>query len=280
MTGNGVAQIVVFLLVVTALTPPLGAYIVPGARGPAHPGRVPGPRAGRARQRTACCASTRPGSRAGRPTPARCWRSASRASPLLYAILRLQGHLPLNPADYPGMSWYVAFNTAASFVTNTNWQFYVGRVDPLVPQPDGRARRAELRLGGRRHRGDGRGHPRASPGGAPARSATSGPTWCASRSTCCVPLAVVARPGARLAGRHPDVRRPGHVPDPRGADARHHRRRRRARHPDDLPRAGGVADRDQARRHQRRRLLQLELGGPVREPDPADQLPGDAAPSS
>ena len=45
---------------------------------------------------------------------------------LLYAILRLQGHLPLNPADYPGMSWFTAFNTSASFVTNTNWQFYGG----------------------------------------------------------------------------------------------------------------------------------------------------------
>ena len=45
---------------------------------------------------------------------------------VLYAILRLQGHLPLNPNDYPGMSWNVAFNTAASFVTNTNWQFYGG----------------------------------------------------------------------------------------------------------------------------------------------------------
>ena len=45
---------------------------------------------------------------------------------MLYVILRLQGHLPLNPADYPGMSWDVAFNTAISFVTNTNWQFYAG----------------------------------------------------------------------------------------------------------------------------------------------------------
>ena len=43
----------------------------------------------------------------------------------IYAVLRLQGHLPLNPAHVPGMSPWVAFNTAVSFATNTNWQVYV-----------------------------------------------------------------------------------------------------------------------------------------------------------
>jgi K+-transporting ATPase ATPase A chain len=45
---------------------------------------------------------------------------------LLYAILRLQGLLPLNPLRLPGMSPHLAFNTAMSFVTNTNWQSYSG----------------------------------------------------------------------------------------------------------------------------------------------------------
>ena len=45
---------------------------------------------------------------------------------LLFAILRLQGVLPLNPQDFPGMSSWLAFNTAVSFVTNTNWQAYSG----------------------------------------------------------------------------------------------------------------------------------------------------------
>jgi len=45
---------------------------------------------------------------------------------LLYAILRLQAHLPLNPQGFAGMSPDLAFNTAISFVTNTNWQFYSG----------------------------------------------------------------------------------------------------------------------------------------------------------
>ncbi|WP_062235390.1 potassium-transporting ATPase subunit KdpA [Aureimonas sp. N4] len=45
---------------------------------------------------------------------------------LLYAILRAQAFLPLNPLGFPGMSADLAFNTAVSFVTNTNWQSYGG----------------------------------------------------------------------------------------------------------------------------------------------------------
>ena len=44
----------------------------------------------------------------------------------LYAILRLQGGLPLNPQGFEGLSPHLAFNTAVSFVTNTNWQSYGG----------------------------------------------------------------------------------------------------------------------------------------------------------
>ena len=45
---------------------------------------------------------------------------------ILYTILRLQHLLPLNPAHIPGMSPDLAFNTAVSFTTNTNWQAYAG----------------------------------------------------------------------------------------------------------------------------------------------------------
>jgi K+-transporting ATPase ATPase A chain len=45
---------------------------------------------------------------------------------LAYAILRLQGALPLNPAHLPAPSPHLAFNTAVSFATNTNWQSYSG----------------------------------------------------------------------------------------------------------------------------------------------------------
>ncbi|WP_313613555.1 potassium-transporting ATPase subunit KdpA [Agrobacterium sp.] len=45
---------------------------------------------------------------------------------VLYTILRLQAHLPLNAQGFAGMSSDLAFNTAVSFVTNTNWQNYGG----------------------------------------------------------------------------------------------------------------------------------------------------------
>jgi len=45
---------------------------------------------------------------------------------LVYAVLRLQGVLPLNPQGFSGLSGHLSFNTAISFVTNTNWQSYAG----------------------------------------------------------------------------------------------------------------------------------------------------------
>ena len=43
-----------------------------------------------------------------------------------YLILRLQGHLGLNPLHQHGVTPALAFNTSVSFVTNTNWQNYSG----------------------------------------------------------------------------------------------------------------------------------------------------------
>jgi K+-transporting ATPase ATPase A chain len=45
---------------------------------------------------------------------------------LLYALERLQHLLPLNPQDMPAVPPDLAFNTAISFTTNTNWQNYGG----------------------------------------------------------------------------------------------------------------------------------------------------------
>jgi len=45
---------------------------------------------------------------------------------VLYAQLRLQGHLPGNPDHLKDVSPLLSFNTAVSFLTNTNWQNYVG----------------------------------------------------------------------------------------------------------------------------------------------------------
>jgi K+-transporting ATPase ATPase A chain len=43
---------------------------------------------------------------------------------LTYAVERLQGHLPLNPQNLPGVAPKLAWSTAVSFTTNTNWQAY------------------------------------------------------------------------------------------------------------------------------------------------------------
>ena len=48
------------------------------------------------------------------------------ATAFTYLVLRFQDHLPLNPQNLPGVPAPLAFNTAISFATNTNWQNYSG----------------------------------------------------------------------------------------------------------------------------------------------------------
>lgn len=45
---------------------------------------------------------------------------------LLFLLQVFQGYLPLNPQGFGNVAWDLAFNTAVSFVTNTNWQAYAG----------------------------------------------------------------------------------------------------------------------------------------------------------
>jgi potassium-transporting ATPase potassium-binding subunit len=45
---------------------------------------------------------------------------------ILYPLMRLQASLPLNPAAQPAVAEDLSFNTAVSFITNTNWQNYGG----------------------------------------------------------------------------------------------------------------------------------------------------------
>jgi K+-transporting ATPase ATPase A chain len=45
---------------------------------------------------------------------------------LLFLLQMLQAYLPLNGEKLPNVSWHLAFNTAMSFTTNTNWQSYSG----------------------------------------------------------------------------------------------------------------------------------------------------------
>ena len=103
----------------------------------------------------------------------------------LYLLQRLQGVLPLNPTDVDAVPPALAFNTAVSFVTNTNWQNYGGEstmshltqmagltVQNFVSAAVGLAVAVALDPGTRT--------PRAR-----RRSATSGSTSRAARSACC-----------------------------------------------------------------------------------------------
>jgi K+-transporting ATPase ATPase A chain len=124
MTINGWLQILIFFALVVAVTAPLGAYMFRVFEGEARPlPRVLGP-VERALLRLG-------GVDAGREQT---WVEYSVAMLVFsamslvvtYLILRLQQHLPLNPQRFGAVEPALAFNTAASFTTNTNWQSYGG----------------------------------------------------------------------------------------------------------------------------------------------------------
>ena len=78
-------------------------------------------------------------------------------SVFLYGIQRLQGHLFLNPDHIQAVPWAVALNTAASFVTNTNWQYYGGESTmSYLSQMAGLAVQHFVSAGGRARRARGR----------------------------------------------------------------------------------------------------------------------------
>ena len=70
----------------------------------------------------------------------------------VYALQRLQQYLPLNPQGFGEVTPDSAFNTAVSFVTNTNWQGLRWRDDHELSDADARADGAELLLRRDRHR--------------------------------------------------------------------------------------------------------------------------------
>ena len=78
----------------------------------------------------------------------------SAASMLLtYGIERLQAFLPLNPQGLAAVGPDLAWNTAASFTTNTNWQSYTPESTMSYLTADGRSGDAQLLVGGGGHRG-------------------------------------------------------------------------------------------------------------------------------
>src|SRR5262249_49279195 len=120
----GWLQIAVFFLVLTALTPLLGGYmakVFTGERVFLTPVIGPLERLFYRLLRTD-------------PEHEQDWKGYARTVIVfnllsflaLYLLLRTQGIQPFNPQGFHSGTWDVSFNTAASFVTNTNWQFYAG----------------------------------------------------------------------------------------------------------------------------------------------------------
>jgi K+-transporting ATPase ATPase A chain len=124
MTLNGFVQVVLYLVVLTALTKPLGSYMARVFDGPPLLlDRVLGP-VERLCYRVAGVD----------PAEGMTWRTYAVAMLLfnlvgllaVYLLQRVQGVLPLNPQGFGAVSADSSFNTAVSFATNTNWQAYAG----------------------------------------------------------------------------------------------------------------------------------------------------------
>jgi K+-transporting ATPase ATPase A chain len=122
--ARGWLQIAVFIGVVIALTPPLGAYmarVYTGQRVFLSPVLAPVERLTYRVLRVD-------------PTAEQDWKDYAKSLVLfsvfswvvLYLILRTQGVQPFNPEGFHSGPWDVSFNTASSFVSNTNWQYYGG----------------------------------------------------------------------------------------------------------------------------------------------------------
>src|SRR5580698_8684866 len=123
MTANGWIQIAIFSLIVLLITRPLGGYMTRVFEG----------------ERTFLSPLLRPlerliyGLSGVRENEDQHWTIYAVAMLLfslagfitLYFIQRLQAVLPFNPQHLPAVGEHLAFNTAISFVSNTNWQSYV-----------------------------------------------------------------------------------------------------------------------------------------------------------
>src|SRR5689334_11208353 len=124
MTVNGWIQILLFVAIVCALTKPLGAYMFCVFEGD----RQPLPRVLRPIERLIYkLCGVDPGEQQDSKQYTLAVLAFSLFSLLVtYSIQRLQQVLPLNPQHVGPVAPDLAFNTAVSFTTNTNWQSYSG----------------------------------------------------------------------------------------------------------------------------------------------------------
>src|SRR6266403_759663 len=124
MFWNAVFQVGIFLAIVTALSVPLGLYM---ARVFAHEPTFLDPVLAPIERLIYRVCRVRPGSEMTWAEYAVAMLVFSMVGMIvLYAMQRLQAFLPLNPQKFAGVASDLAFNTAASFTTNTNWQAYGG----------------------------------------------------------------------------------------------------------------------------------------------------------
>jgi K+-transporting ATPase ATPase A chain len=120
VTANGWAQIVFYSLVLLAITKPVGLYLVhvydgtAGWLGPVE----------RALYRFAGVDPAEDQHWTQYATALLCFSAVGML--ITYIVLRLQHGLPLNPEHLANVVDRQAFETAASFTTNTNWQSYSG----------------------------------------------------------------------------------------------------------------------------------------------------------
>ena len=157
-----------------AMARPFGAWLFAVYEG-RRPRFLALARPGRARRSTGPAASIRPRSRAGAAMRWRCCCSTSSASSYSMRLAAAAGRAAAQSPGLSGVPAPVAFNTAVSFVTNTNWQSYGGETTMSNLDPDGRARGPQFRLGRDRHRHRLRADPRLRAARERRRSAISGP---------------------------------------------------------------------------------------------------------
>jgi K+-transporting ATPase ATPase A chain len=124
MTANGLAQLALYLVLLIALVKPLGWFMARVYQHkPCGLDRVLGPIERLIYRLSGVHADREMG-----------WKTYAAATLLfnalgfvaVYALQRLQGSLPLNPQGFGPVSPDSSFNTAVSFITNTNWQGYSG----------------------------------------------------------------------------------------------------------------------------------------------------------
>ena len=227
--------IVVYSILLIALTPPLGAYM---HRVYTREGR------GRVENVVYRVIGVNPDAEQSwkRYASSVLWFSAI-SMVFIYVVFRVQQHLPFNPDHLSAVNPYVSFNTAASFTTNTNWQTYGGETtmtylsqmfaltfQNFLSAAVGMSVLIAMIRGFTRHQSD-----------------VVGNFW---RDTV---RGVGLRPAAAVGHRRRRPDEPGGGPDPLRPRLRPRDPGLQAGH---RPRPGGQPDRHQAARDQRGRILQ------------------------